>query len=258
MTDKSEQRTQFGMQVLTERYIVVACEVVYKELCACAAESDNPVDMIFLDQALHSVGSKQMPIALQARLDEIDTSRYKAILLGYGLCNNGICGLTADIPIVIPRAHDCITLFMGSKEAYRDYFDANPGSYYATSGWLELNNDRDTDDMFSEEKRREFLEQYGEDEVDYLMETLFSFEKYYTNYCFINTGMGNVEANRQNVMRRAADAGWGFDEIAGSHRLFQDMVDGNWNDEDFLVIEPGSTVAPSYKDDVLKLVSVPE
>ncbi|MDR0459226.1 MAG: DUF1638 domain-containing protein, partial [Coriobacteriales bacterium] len=157
MAEPAAEKTQYGMPLRSHRYIVVACEVVYHELCDCAAKSANPVDLLFIDQALHSVGSTQMPLALQARLDDIDTSRYTAILLGYGLCNNGICGLTADIPIVIPRAHDCITLFMGSKEVYRKYFDEHPGSFYGTSGWLELDNNRDESDFYSEEKRREFF-----------------------------------------------------------------------------------------------------
>jgi len=58
-------------------------------------------------------------------------------------------------------------------------------------------------------------------------------------------------------MKRAEDAGWSFDEIPGSRSLFQNMVDGNWSDEEFLVIEPGSTVAPSYDNGVIKKVSIP-
>ena len=59
---------------------------------------------------------------MSARLGEIlasvDESKYEAILLGYGLCSNGLVGLTArSIPLVIP-VHDCITLFLGSKEQY--------------------------------------------------------------------------------------------------------------------------------------------
>ena len=41
------------------------------------------------------------------------------------------------MPLVIPRAHDCIALFMGSRQRYREYFDAHPGTYYRTSGWIE-------------------------------------------------------------------------------------------------------------------------
>jgi hypothetical protein len=39
--------------------------------------------------------------------------------------------------MIIPKAHDCITLFLGSKERYRTYFDAHPGTYWYTPGWVE-------------------------------------------------------------------------------------------------------------------------
>ena len=54
------------------------------------------------------------------------------------LCSNGLVGLTArNIPVVVPRAHDCITLFLGSKERYLDYFQSHTGVYFKTSGWIE-------------------------------------------------------------------------------------------------------------------------
>ncbi|MFV1980286.1 MAG: DUF1638 domain-containing protein [Rhodothermia bacterium] len=31
---------------------------------------------------------------------------------------------------VLPRAHDCITLLMGSRTRYLEYFKAHPGTYF--------------------------------------------------------------------------------------------------------------------------------
>ena len=60
------------------------------------------------------------------------------MLFGYGLCGMGLVGLTArPKPVVIPRAHDCITLFLGSRERYLEYFNAHPGVYFKTTGWIE-------------------------------------------------------------------------------------------------------------------------
>ena len=237
---------------IKKRYIVVACEVIYRELCAAAAENDNPVDMYFVRQALHSVGSIQMPIELQAILDKIDSSQYEAILLGYGLCNNGTCGLVADIPIVIPRAHDCITLLMGSKEAYREYFDKNPGTMYSTSGWMDLTSDFTDDDIYGEAKYQEFVELYGEDAAEFVKETLFSFEEHYHKYCFINTGVGSTAEVRQSVINQAEELGWEFEEIHGSDTLFKHLIAGNWPQEEFIVIEPGHIAKPSFHDDIFK------
>ncbi len=241
---------------MSKKYIVVACEIMYRELCACAARSEDPVDILFVEQKLHDVGQIKMPLVLQAKIDEIDTSDYEAILLGYGLCNNGTCGLTADIPIVIPRAHDCITLFMGSKEKYRHYFDENPGTLYATSSWLiDIDPNNDPDKMWSKEKYQQYVEEYGQEMADYVQDTLYNYEDHYKKYCFINTDVGDVEANRKSVIEKAKDLTWEFEEVQGDCSLLQHLIDGIWNEDEFIVIEPGNTAAPSYHEDIFKQVS---
>jgi hypothetical protein len=39
--------------------------------------------------------------------------------------------------MVVPRAHDCIALLLGSREKYAVYFDAHPGTFYQSPGWVE-------------------------------------------------------------------------------------------------------------------------
>ena len=86
---------------------------MYRELCAAVARSANLVDIEFLPKGLHDIGQAGMSSRLAEVLSGVDESRYEAILLGYGLCSNGLVGL-GHAPInslVVPRAHDCITLF---------------------------------------------------------------------------------------------------------------------------------------------------
>jgi hypothetical protein len=59
-----------------------------------------------------------MSARIQESIDRVDPARHEAVLLGYGLCNNGVVGLHAPVPLVISRAHDCITLLLGSRERY--------------------------------------------------------------------------------------------------------------------------------------------
>ena len=37
--------------------------------------------------------------------------------------------------IAITRAHDCITLLLGSKERYAEYVAQHPGTYWYSAGW---------------------------------------------------------------------------------------------------------------------------
>ena len=116
---------------------VIACEIAFREISFCAAKSPNIIDTEFLPQGYHDIPKTGL-VEIQKRIDAVPTGKYDGILLGYGLCSNIITGLTTThTPLVIPRAHDCITLFLGSKERYREFFDAHPGTYYYTSGWLE-------------------------------------------------------------------------------------------------------------------------
>ena len=105
------------------RLKLIACEILYRELCAAVARSVNQVDVEFLPKGLHDIGQAGMSARLTEVLAAVDESQYDAVLFGYALCSNGLVGLTARrIPLVVPRAHDCITLFLGSKERYLDYF----------------------------------------------------------------------------------------------------------------------------------------
>src|SRR5665647_1744626 len=120
------------------RLKLIGCEVLYRELCAAVSRSVNQVDIEFLPKGLHDKGSAAMLSRLQETLDRVDAAAYEAVLFGYALCGNGLAGLVArSIPLVIPRAHDCITLFLGSRTRYEEYFRTHSGVYFKTSGWIE-------------------------------------------------------------------------------------------------------------------------
>src|SRR5579872_1600125 len=119
------------------RLKLISCEVFYREFNTVVARSPHTIDAEYLPKGLHDIGTKGMSECLQEKINGVDAS-YDAILMGYGLCNNGIVGLSSPhTKIVVPRAHDCITLFLGSKERYMDYFENNPGVFFQTTGWIE-------------------------------------------------------------------------------------------------------------------------
>ncbi|MDR1248355.1 MAG: DUF1638 domain-containing protein [Treponema sp.] len=237
-----------------KRFKVIACEATAPQAEMAAKECGNEIDLRILDIGLHEVGQEKMPVELQKAIDEVNADRYDAILLAYGLCNNGICGLHAAIPIVAPRAHDCITLFMGSKEKYRQYFDTHPGSMFVSAGTM---NPKANESLFSgidkrEKMRQEFLAKYDEEDVEYLMETLGNPLKNYHRITFINDGVGNIKGNRDIAQRIASDLDWDFEEFQGSADLFHRLLSGDWDEDSFLVIRPGDTIKPSYTETIIR------
>lgn len=239
-----------------KRFVIITCAVFVREIYQCAAESKNIIDVIKLDQGLHDIGEEKMTAKLQETIDTVDAEKYDAILLGYGLCNNGIRGLHAPIPMVVFRAHDCIAVLMGSKEEYQKYFDANPGTYFKSVGWVEevsmhLDNPESTTIQMGMSNYDEYVKLYGEDNAKFLMETLEGGLKHYTKFTYIDTGVGDFPEYKEEVKAEAAERGWEYEEYQGNTELFALMLAGDWNDNDFLVIPPGEKIKPTYGDDII-------
>jgi hypothetical protein len=97
--------------------------------------------------------------------------------------------------------------------------------------------------------RAEYVEKYGEEEADYLMETLGDPLKEYRQLTFINNGIGDIEGTRSKAKAIAAFRSWEFDEFPGSPDLLRRFLDGDWDSADFLVTPPGSVIQRSFSDD---------
>jgi hypothetical protein len=246
---------------------IVACEIALREICHVAARSPHMVDLDFVTQGLHDhplPGRDQ----LQARIDAIPAGRYDAILVGYALCGNIITGLTArETPLVIPRAHDCITFFLGSQERYRTLSDSVPGAYYYTSGWMEcLRRRGDTApsnhpallptrpgaNPADDATYRQWAEKYGEENARHLAEVMHHWTANYTHGILIRFGFNKALHLREQVQHLCAHRGWEFEEVEGDLRLLQRWVDGEWDPSAFLVVPPGHQVVPSYDQQVIR------
>ena len=233
---------------------LISCSVMFREMATVVAQSPNVIDFQFLPKGLHDLGCEQMSSRLQHCIDAIDSEKYEAILLGYGLCNNGIAGLTArQLPLVVPRVHDCIALFMGSRHRYAQYFSDNPGTYFRTTGWIERSG---IDDELSQltvqhqtgmdQTLQEFIDKYGEDNGRFLFDQLGEHRRNYTKQAFIEMGIEPDGSHEQIARDEAADRDWEFEKIRGDMSIFRRLVDGDWDAADFLVVPPGHRISASY------------
>ena len=103
----------------------------------------------------------------------------QAIVLGYGLCSNGVAGLKArGIPLVVPRTDDCIAIFLGSQRRYLEAFHRYPGTYWINNGWLEHGFVPTREAL--EERYARYVQDYGEDNAQFLMEQDGQWQKHYT------------------------------------------------------------------------------
>jgi hypothetical protein len=220
-----------------------------REAYFCAARSPNEVDVVLLEQGLHNKPD-ELRAEVQAvleRTQDLQGRPYDASLLGYGLCSNGIAGLSAKIPIVVPRGHDCMTLLLGSKEKYKEYFDSHRGVYWYSSGWIE------TGAMPGRERYEktlaEYERKYGEDNARYLMEQEQKWMTEYNWAVYIDWGFANSEKEKRFTKECAKFLGWKYDEIRGDSGLMQRLLDDQWSEPEFLVVKPGQVVEAAVDEE---------
>jgi hypothetical protein len=245
---------------------LVACEVLYRELCSLIARSPHQVDLAFLPKGLHDIGSAGMVERLQAAVDSAETPGYDALLMGYALCNNGISGLRArTLPLVIPRGHDCMTLFLGSRSRYQQYFTDNPGTYFLTSGWIERGESAGELRQLSIQNRNgmdltydQLVARYGEENARYLFDELCDQTKHYRQITNIDMGLDPDSGFHDQAETRARTNQWKFDAVQGDLSLLERLVFGIWPDTDFLVVPPGHQVVATYDDRIIAAEAVHE
>ena len=211
------------------RLKLFACEILRREISSIMASSPHQVDAEFLPMQLHVIGRVRMKNRLVEYLAAVDEDLYDAILLGYALCSGGIAGLSAGtIPLIVPRAHDCITLFLGNRKRYEDYFFANGGTYFMTTGWFEQDN------AFS----------HGVDMMPF-----------YNKLAFIEMGIEPDGTFEQRARQIAEDRHWQFEKLDGDLSLLRRLISGDWNG-DFLIVPPGGQIRQSYDDNVIEVSNV--
>jgi len=227
----------------------ITCKVLQREAYYCAARSKNVVDVVLMEQGLHNEPDRLCTEVLKALENTCDVQGrpYDASLLGYGLCSNGIVGLSAKIPIVVPRGHDCITLLLGSKDKYQEYFDSHRGVYWYSPGWIE--SDEQPSKERYERLLKEYKEKYGDDNAQYLMEVEQNWIKEYSWATFIDWGLTKSDEYKNYTKSCAEFLHWNYEELMGSPALMQKLIDGDWRENEFLVVEPGQKIGEDLTND---------
>jgi hypothetical protein len=237
------------------RIRVIACEVLFREVCLCAARARSILDLTFLRRGLHS-NPDTLREQVQAAIDQSDEQQCQAVALAYGLCSNGVAGLRArGVPLVIPRAHDCITFLLGSKEEYARRFSQRPGTYYYSGGWIERRADHvprsPEDGAGLDLPFEELVAKYGQDNAEYLWEVQSSWVKHYSHAAHILMQLGDEETFRAYTQQEAQEHGWQYDEITGDLSLLQALLDGEWDQDRFLTVPPGHQVVVSVGPEII-------
>ena len=229
------------------RYLLVGCPVFQRELELVAAAAQPTITLRWLEIGLHERPSAALREALQAAVDDAERADVDAVLLGYGLCNRGLVGLMArSRPVVIPRAHDCLGILLGSTGRYLEQLESEPGTYFQSAGWVEqssltggISQPVFTLGPAARLSREALAERYGEDNADFLLEQLAALTSRYRRLAFIDTPVQALEDRAEIARGLAEQRGWRFDRLPGDLGWLRRLVAGKWDEGEFQLLQPG-------------------
>lgn len=216
--------------------VVIACRSL-EAMLRVLLPPDVPAT--FLGYELHAQ-PRTMGAALQAQLDAL--TRPSLVLLGYGLCGNGVVGVRSGAHVlVMPRTHDCIPIHLGSIEAHAQRFRRDPATWYLTRGWL------DSGDTPLHEHRR-YVRDYGEDTADELIAMLY---RHYRRLRFVASSPQDLTDRRlqlDEVARFCRERlHMQYETVEGGDALVRRLVQASGQvrgaDDAMLVLPPGSVVS---------------
>ncbi len=224
MKGKKRKKDRMG----TRRSPVIACAIMKEELLHLNTEGGP---LVFLEQSLHRTPQKMREV-IQEEIHKAELGEGDFIVLSYGLCSNGIVGVRANRrPLVIPRVHDCITLFLGSSERYFEEHRKEPGTYYLTKGWID--EGKSPLGIYAE-----YCQRYGRDVAEWVIREEL---KNYTRVALVKTGLALSDEQRRHAQENARFLNLKYEEIEGSLDFLAKMLRGPW-DKNFILLQPGEEV----------------
>lgn len=241
-----------------KRMMCIGCEALARLVYYESALSPHIIDIDIVKLGLH-VEPNGLRTLLQKKIDAVTASDYDVIVLAYGLCGKATYGLTArNIPMVMPKAHDCITLFLGSRDRYKEQFENQPGTYWYALDYMQRNSDPNTalslgaSTLGNDLKAtyESYVQKYGSDNADYLMSVMGAWQEHYQRAAYIDMGIGDGSSVADQAKTDADRRGWTFEFMKGDRVLIHKLLFAEW-DQDFLFINPGQRVGMSYSDEVV-------
>ncbi|HUC83961.1 MAG TPA: DUF1638 domain-containing protein [Candidatus Acidoferrales bacterium] len=234
------------------RLALLACSVFEREIAHHAVGADHILQSRFFEVGLHDRPERLRGI-LQENLEAVDAfAGIDAVVLAYGLCGRGTAGLRPlHHPLVIPRAHDCITVFMGSKETFAAHQRRCPACHYYTPGWNRARRVPGPDRLAA--LKVEFSKKFDADAVEFLIETEREQWALHNTATYLDLGTEEAETEALYARRCAAWLGWKFERIHGDAKLLRDLIWGNWDEQRFQIIDAGMQLGHAPDQSIFRI-----
>lgn len=233
-------------------YAVLACDVFSEELTELAGNTPPWCAINFLEMGLHD-HPPQLRAAVQDAVTALEADpEVEAVLLAYGRCGNGLVGVQAQrCPLVLPQAHDCISILLGGRAAHDAVLKENPGTYFYSPGWIRGKRvpgpDREA------YLRALYAKRYADDKemIDELVEADRDTFEHHNCAAYVSV-IDRPEAERYCI-DCAKHLGWKQKTLQGDPSFLRDLLEGNWASEHFLRVEPGQTISADSNGNLIAI-----
>ncbi|MCC6414630.1 MAG: DUF1638 domain-containing protein [Opitutaceae bacterium] len=244
---------------------LISCNVFQRETSLCLARTPHIIDPEYTELGEHarSAGLRQL---IQSRIDAAEASgrNYDAILLLFGLCGNATVGLRArHTRLVIPRAHDCCTILLGSKAKFTEHFGDAPSTPFSSVGYIErgsyflrTSDGGEAGGVQPGNAYQALVEKYGEEDAKFIWEELNP--SHGSNKAvFIDIPETSHLGFAQKFLDKAGAAGMEPVRLEGSLRLIDGLLRGEWDEKDYLIVPPANAIEGVYDWDQVMRAQAP-
>ena len=239
---------------------LISCNVFQREASWCIARSPHVIDTEYTELGEHarSAGLRHL---IQSKIDETEASgkNYDAILVLFGLCGNATVGIQArKTKLVMPRAHDCCTILLGSRAKFTEHFGDAPSTPFSSAGYIERGNyflrtsDGGEPNVQAGDAFKALVENYGEEDAKYIWAEMYP-DHGNDKAVFIDLPQTSHLGYAEKFQAKATEAGKKAVKIAGDIRLIESLISGNWDPKEYLVVPPANAVEGVYDwDEVVR------
>lgn len=229
------------MSIPPTPFALLACDVFQEELEALAGAQPPWSAIRYLEMGLHDRPDR-LQDEISKTIEELEmATKVKTIALAYGRCGNGLVGVKANrCSLILPQAHDCVSILLGSRDRHSRLLKENPGTYFYSPGWVRGKRVPGPD---REAYLRDFYaERYGDDEdmIDELVDVDRETFEHHNCAAYVDL-TGNKEA-KAYCQKCAHHLGWSYRSLDGDSSFLRDLIFGNWNDDRFLRVLPGQMI----------------
>ena len=211
---------------------VIACEVMQAEIEKLMPIPERDFEFVSMDFHLYP---QKLKVELQRLIDA--SQNYQKIILAFGLCGgaaNGLISKTSEL--IIPRVHDCISIFMCSDICRACDFQSEIGTFYLSNGWMI------TEKSILADYRR-IYDRLGEKKAKRMLEKMYDG---YKKVLFIETSAEPkdevIEQSREIAKLFEAE----YVTVKGESGFIEKIITGPWDEDNFITLLPRQEISEAY------------